>query len=1821
MGAEAGYGGKLEADAEITTTGCNRDNFAYGYRDNTGTYCYVAPAGYYSIAIGGNAFNGTNFTIQNVPVSAGRITEIVLPAEIKAFASDLSKKTVTVASEAGNMDIQYARDNGDTVTLGMLVHDPLERDVFPENDDFTITENGVKAAVTSIEREPAGANVIMCIDSSGSIKKSLPDIIESACRFVESLPENSTISIIEFKQKLTEYPGNTKEEAVKALRSITAKGDTSLYDAISKALDRLEGMPRAYVIAFTDGVDSREPGDPAPGSAISKEELCKKIEKSSATVLGMGFGSGHDATTLKMISESSEGGQYYFVADVNALDDAFAAVQSKFGNQFRVTYSRPVVAEDVNSEVPVVSIMMDVSGSMNLLPTDSKNDVDIRMERIRSIFHDFVLNLPDNTLCQFAAFTDEEVRTRQIMTQNKASILKGLAKEVAYGGTPIQIALDNAYASLKNVNSSKKVLVFFTDAALKVEDNGSGAAQNAFDETLEKYKEAGIRVLFAGLGGAEYTKGYDEIFKYAADKAGGDYVIANSVDEIEKKLNDLLTKIDKPVGTTKSGVMIYSSLSCKADDGSAVDYSASYFDKDLVLKTKTGDVKTPGLISMRDAGPYITYSGETSALLYGTDTDEETVIDSRIEFTDATASNKFADLTVTEAFVMPKFKGLSNSRVQFLALNVTLTFHKKDMTAKEIGYMIPNVFNHFYVSYNNGKMVPASNATYLAATPFVVPGNVAVQVNELKDEKGNKLEIGDSVSGILIFTVQSGKEWKQLSLHCYDTMYGHIELPLIGALPEGLKDISTLPTTEPAKISDSFDLSLIGCEDTRDIAGAVFDSYNNKEESADYQTVRILEMQFDSKVQALLDINPVDRFYYKVGTNSGDLLTKMSDVVNIIPLGFTGGTKFAPGSSTKVRAAYSLPVDMLDKKGTVWGELATGGFEMKVNSGANWESKSEGLKFEHEYFTLVINRLAYATDREDRAVLDFTVIDKADGEGTGGFDTMFHLYRNPDPASTDASVQSNGAVVIDAVGRKGLGNFGDATKLMEPVGIKMANLSATQELIFGASDAKNMWGAYDGQSRRGVLLFDIPNDNQKDKWRLCSDILPDLSVPISKDYFGKSPLLTKKVGSDIQDDLQSRIDEKAKIVIEEYKATHPQSTAEVSIGLSDDEIVGRHIETPYLTVLGTQAIDSVKTIEDFHKVMQSVMWKPGGESYVYSAAPKTVITQGFGSDVELYHLAESMLNKLGYNNTVGRWFAINDEGRENLARFCGCDKREIKYDAVHAIGYTDENGVARLYVPSFHHYADELTGLGHIILDNHYGIESRNGAIKITAYGYLTGDAGMAAQNLALTQFTNIFGGSEDPNTAIYEGVCLMNEEFDLAEISRNPIDISFISLGKDDDGIHDKITAVADTPVGLLKNGQRWVGTGDYIFDRIEVEVYANAWTKHTYLLDEGDSLLDVFMSIGVNLPMLTDAAVYAYETALKDSIKAFEGNEDTNYGTARWMTHSAIAKMAKSITQYDKEICDILRVESYQYYGDDYTVVCATLKSDGTDAIGSFDLTNVKRTILRTTENYDNGEDWNRLNKAYALGLSSMLSVSEGNVFEGGESYINVWANLPEDAAILNVDCGRDERPKSIELFKSLGAPDYLIERLEKAPDTVAFFIPTAPGKLHGESRWAWIELNTKTMEMISVFDTGERGMASYIIGMTPKSLVEFTAGGLVGIACACFSISAYALEYEDYKQIMKSAKALMDYVKDNMKKFKTGVDEWKSLAKDPKEYFKDKLRKAPDDIVNTIGQFDIVKAYTMYKDGFSLDFGKEPTFFDGFEVVSQYYFDEKYGIHWLD
>lgn len=374
-----------------TTYGKNHEFI--GNVDSEGNTVFQLPAGYYNIraALPGEGAGG----IRMVPVSSGELTEVVLPDEFRSTYSSFESIFGDFETNQGSITIHNNVDKGDTAEVSILINDPFRRDVFPEKENITITEGGKRAEVLDIKRQTAPVNVVLVIDTSGSMSKFMKPTIEAAKSFVQGLPEKTNIRLISFESNITVDNESGKEAVLKNLDKLKANGGTALYDATSKGLDLLGKGENNFLVVFADGANSRELKNQGKGSDLTRDQIISKIENSETTVLTIGFGEGHDPQALVAMSTANGKGTYFSANDEAGLDRVFAAVAGKFGNEFVITYKRPESTADIKSEQPVVGVMIDDSGSMS----------DFR-DAVMTMFHDFFSALPDGSLIQFSKFGD-----------------------------------------------------------------------------------------------------------------------------------------------------------------------------------------------------------------------------------------------------------------------------------------------------------------------------------------------------------------------------------------------------------------------------------------------------------------------------------------------------------------------------------------------------------------------------------------------------------------------------------------------------------------------------------------------------------------------------------------------------------------------------------------------------------------------------------------------------------------------------------------------------------------------------------------------------------------------------------------------------------------------------------------------------------------------------------------------------------------------------------------------------------------------------------------------------------------------------------------------------------------------------------------------------------------------------------------------------------------------------------------------------------------------------------------------------------------------
>jgi hypothetical protein len=320
----------------------------------------------------------------------------------------------------------------------------------------------------------------------------------------------------------------------------------------------------------------------------------------------------------------------------------------------------------------------------------------------------------------------------------------------------------------------------------------------------------------------------------------------------------------------------------------------------------------------------------------------------------------------------------------------------------------------------------------------------------------------------------------------------------------------------------------------------------------------------------------------------------------------------------------------------------------------------------------------------------------------------------------------------------------------------------------------------------------------------------------------------------------------------------------------------------------------------------------------------------------------------------------------------------------------------------------------------------------------------------------------------------------------------------------------------------------------------------------------------------------------------------EASNASKVKWFTRNALYRYIAARTTYDIEISKQLDLIMGRV--DQPMAVMITCKSDGTNAIASFDLMHHQNQVLK-------GEEANI--HAYNLFSGIYASVLEGSALPGSDSisFLDVWTALPKGTGFILVENSEDARTEALATMQGK-YPAVLLEHIQQSLDarnSTVFLVPEQPGTVAGKQRWAWLEIDANTYEAVSVFDTGERsGMASYTLGMMNNKVMQTYVGYFVGLSCASWSISAYALKFDDYATIKAHAAMLCADVLEML-------EELMSLAeKGPSGYVKSKIKDKIKEKASEETGVDIKKIERILK-GPKVPLG----FVDGFKIAVEAYF----------
>ncbi|MBM7561431.1 Mg-chelatase subunit ChlD [Fusibacter tunisiensis] len=1172
-------------------------------RTEEGDFLVYLPSGLWRAEITPKGKSLVNqYGTQLIPVQAGYQTRVELPYLLeKAFSI---KDGADLSTEG--LKIENIKELGDTVQFDFSLVDKRTEGIDPNMENTIVREGSDPVELVSITSVLTPPSVALLIDSSGSMKGQMEATLKAAQIFIEGLPEGTHLRVIDFDTEVRVFEGKTKAEGIQALKDISVGGYTALYDGILESIALIENLERATLVVFTDGTNEL-PDHKITPDMTSLDAVIAGLEASSVQLFGIGFGEGHDGAVLKTVSKIG-GGQYFSAEDQNALSAVFTAINDKINATYTATYKRPT--QVAPSDVPIVNIVVDISSSMDMEWDETTGH---RMEKMKNLFHGFIAQLPDHTQIQIMSFNNE-VYVNQLLTSDKLKALRALSLLQAGGGTNILDSVKVGYKTLAAIPSTQKVMVYLTDAALSVSDEDRAK----FDTILDEIAEEGVNVLWLGLG-----EGLNEAdYLSTAERSGGAYVISEDATIIKQSTDALLASMQTETQNSMSTVSIQ--VRKEEEDGLAAYFSASALAKLTPVK-QVGKAELVDAVRYEIGAKLDQYDAKTSKFLSGDQLPKEAVkIQKRIDLNE-TRQNEAMAIHADELVFLGAFNGVqAPDEMRFAAVFLKLdhVLPKQEVIVypdgsghpanwvgssaangkkvdAEVPYVIPNVFNHFSLTYNNNSTHPVSPATWIAETPLVTPGETSVNLEPQSD-----------LEGVLVFLVPK-TGMSELSLHYYDTDYGHIHMPLVGEMalvPETLED---LPLDVGTDFHKGFKLMVDQTTGEASIGKHVNANDNN--------IFNVVRGRFQAMLQANLSLNPQERIHLISKTDQGDFYYPIHSATELLPYGMLAEQMVSPGAQNPVLFAFLMPEALENTGAEILVDLVNEDVRVPAKSGSIFSTGPALATSSHDYFDVKINQLGYSNGDiaefgSDFIVLDISFFDHKDGFASRGVIDSFRLVHEghqiqdlmEDP-DLDQVIEKRLELALSSSGLSGF-----ASPRLQENELVVGPSAYTSELVLGLDDDTII---YDGTARRGFVIFRVHPDTP---YTLQSTLFEDLAVPVSKGEFDLS-LLTRKAPYVYEDGYTQALSAAIEASILRYEAqktdlSQAQLKAET---LDPDSEAILDVDAPMMSLAGALKFKDVSTLDELRALLNtvSVVYDPQDYAenqalYTYAHSPEAILTQG-----------------------------------------------------------------------------------------------------------------------------------------------------------------------------------------------------------------------------------------------------------------------------------------------------------------------------------------------------------------------------------------------------------------------------------------------------------------------------------------------------------------------------------------------------------------------------------------------------------------------------------
>jgi len=643
-----------------------------------------------------------------IPLVANHLTTIEWPLFYNEMQNIDSKDKVT--TKMAIYDVNKSAEDKVSIDFS-LSH--LPHDINLSKEDFTAFEAGtIKGKVLSLERLYEPMNMVILLDSSGSMKKSMKIALKSVKGFIEKLPEDAHITLVDFDTKVKLVKAKNRKEMLAKLKKIKPNGATALYDSIIKGIDILKDKSRASVILFTDGRDANY-NDTKRGSKANFDQMIQKVQESKIPIYPIAFGKNADTTSLTTIAKMTKT-TYYQGETEEKLRKIFDDIRHTLSSAYRLVYERGKVTAEGSQ--PVVNYMIDVSGSQDLRYTMVKacEGCGYRYEQLKEMLAQSIESLPDDTFIQLSSFASE-VETLQIVTKDKAKLLAGVGALKIGGGTEILKAVKKGLELSRVIPSSRRYFIFVTDAAADA-FKFDKEQKKELNAALLAFKRSGIQTFWLGMVESKKAK---KALTELATISGGEAFVSADIAKIKEQILAVTIKVNENnVTQVQAGTV---SIKLKRRNEKLGTMLVAVGEKEVDFPLIQGDEVVTKVTDIaygvtRFKADEKSYNYSNAKKIYGNDTPlKEVRLQKIIPLIDdhnrsVWGENRAVKIELPKAYLFDRLKGLNaGNKSQFLVLDMKFTNQLKSqkVTVLEDGSKHPSSWlNKSNESYTYKEAIP-----------------------------------------------------------------------------------------------------------------------------------------------------------------------------------------------------------------------------------------------------------------------------------------------------------------------------------------------------------------------------------------------------------------------------------------------------------------------------------------------------------------------------------------------------------------------------------------------------------------------------------------------------------------------------------------------------------------------------------------------------------------------------------------------------------------------------------------------------------------------------------------------------------------------------------------------------------------------------------------------------------------------------------------------------------------------------------------------------------------------------------------------------------